>query len=250
MGFTAVAWSQSVDAPTLTAINAISDQHVRVVGPDIIVPRGYNQLLFVYAIGPNLTQARLQSPSLRRVLNLDILPLERAAAPDPTQPRWVDISQNPITLDEDEALNLLASEDATGASRISGFVLLGDGERREVSGDIYRVRATSTDTAVAFTWSSVSLTFAQSLPAGRYQLVGSQHVSANAIFHRYVFVGGIWRPGAPSRISIAHFNDNLFTGGRFGVWGEFNHNTPPVVEVFCAAADASHTFHLDLIKVG
>lgn len=250
MAFTVVGFYESFDSATLQALTALPDQHVRVQGDDLIVPRDYNYLLGAYVLGASLTQARIQSPSLRRLVNLDVCPFTRAAAPNADNPRIYLIADNPKQLDEDEALNVLAAEDAAGASAVSAFVLLGAGEPAPVEGDIVTVRATSTNTATANTWTNVQLTFDQSLPAGTYQLVGSRHISANAVFHRYVFVGGIWRPGAPSLTSEDGIDVTKFRHGGMGVWGEFSHNTPPTVDVFCTAADASHKFYLDLIKVG
>jgi hypothetical protein len=249
MGYTTVGYYQNIDSATLAALDAIPDSHVRVQGKDIIVPRGYNRLLGVYAVGPSLSGLRLQSPSLRRMFLPDVNNVIRGTVPA-TPLNVFNRFDNPFELDEDEALNVLASEDGAGATNIWAFVFLGDAPRSPETGPIFTIRATATDAATANKWTPVSLTFSQSLPAGRYAVVGSVHRSATAIAHRYVFVGGVWRPGGPSTTGEFDYGNPLFRHGNLGTWGEFNHNTPPSIEVLCSAADASHVFYIDLIKIG
>jgi hypothetical protein len=250
MGFTLVAWSKSIDATSLTALDALADQHVRTQGPDIIVPRDYNKILFVAAVGSNVTAAQLQSPSLRRRTNLDISPILRSSQSDSLVPVFSSYIGNPIALESDEALDALATEDAAGASRVTVVAALADGEPSPASGDIFTVKASSTNAATAYTWTNVQLTFSQSLPAGTYQVVGFRHESTTGIAARLVFVGGRWRPGVISAVTASTTRETPFRNGLIGVYGEFRHNTPPTVDVLCGGADASHTFYFDLIKIG
>lgn len=249
--FTLIGWAQSQDTSgVLTGVNALPDPHVRVVSKDIIVP-SLNQLIGVYALGATITQAQLQSPTMRRVLNLDIRPLEVGAVPK-TYPAMLDLIANPIHLTTDEALDAFVAEGAAGAEQEIVLAFLGDGNYAKPSGDVFTVRATGATTLTAFAWTNAAMTFSQSLPAGRYAIVGARGESAGMIAFRFVGVGYNWRPGAIGFASAGLVDDARTRAeayGGLGTWLEFAHNTPPTVDVLSSSADTSEVFHLDLVKV-
>ena len=73
MAFTLVGYTESQDTSNaLTAVAALADPHVTINGDDIIIPE-LNQLLGIYASGTTITRAQLRSPSLRRVVNLEVI---------------------------------------------------------------------------------------------------------------------------------------------------------------------------------
>jgi hypothetical protein len=247
--FTTVAYVKSQDTGgVLTNVAAIADQHVRVSGDDVIVPDDLPFLCGAYAGGTTITGARISSPALRRTLLLDVSPLNVGAEPLSPTPLF-NAFYSPLPLDADEALNALVAEGATGAEYEEVVVFLGDGAQSPVSGDIYTVRATGSTTLTAYAWSNVPLTFAQTLPAGRYQLVGLRAISAGAIAARCVFVGGTWRPGCIACDAESDLTPDIFRRGALGVWGEFEHNTPPTIDFLSISADTSEVVYLDLIKV-
>ena len=245
---TLIAFSASIDSASPIAVAALADQHVRVSGNDIIVPAELNALIGAFAFGVSLTRAQLVSPSLRRIINQELAPINIAALPvSPTA--WIDQLRNPIVLDPQEALNVFAAENAVGASRVNAGIWLGDGVIEPVSGDIRTVRVTGATALVANAWTNGGLTFDQSLPAGRYQVVGARFESANLQLARLVFVGGTWRPGCIGYAAASAVEHDAFRGGNMGVWGEFEHNTPPTVDFLANAADAAQAGELDLIKI-
>lgn len=243
-----VGYTESQDSATLVNVAALADQSVRVNGDDIIIPRGLNFLLGAYALGPNVTRAQLLSPSLRRVFNQEIGPIDVAALPTSPVPFNL-FAPNILELDEDEALNAQAAEDAAGASRATVLVLLGDGPIEPVTGDLHTVRVTGATTLVANAWTNGALTFDQTLPAGRYQLVGARMRSTNLQAFRFVFIGGTWRPGSIGNALVSDLDIPGQRGGGWGVWGEFEHNTPPTVDFLANGADTAEAGELDLIKV-
>lgn len=249
--FTLVGWSQSQDTSgVLTGVNALADPHVRVVSKDIIVPT-LNQLIGVYALGATISQAQLQSPSMRRIFNLDVRPIEIAANPK-TYPAYLDLLPNPIHLQTDEALDAFVAETAAGAELETVLAWLGDGNYGLPAGDVDTVRATGATTLVANAWTNVSLTFSQSLPAGRYAIVGCRGESTGLIAFRLVGVGYNWRPGAIGFASGGLVDEPRFRAeayGKLGTWMEFAHNTPPTIDCLSTSADTSEVFHLDLVKV-
>lgn len=83
MAFTVVAFSESVDeAGALTKLAAVPDQSIRTEGDKIIVPELTNLVGEYVCGGTTLTEARLVSPSLRRLNPLYITPAEKALVPD------------------------------------------------------------------------------------------------------------------------------------------------------------------------
>lgn len=249
MPFTLVGWSESQETSgVLTNVAALADPHVRVIGDDIIIPRGLNRLAGIFAVGTTITLAQLVSPSLRRTLNLDITPLNVNAEPLVPTP-WQNMLRNPIPLDEDEALNALVAEGAA-AEQETVLAWLSDGPLQPVEGPIYTVRCTNATTLVAFAWTNGALTFSQSLPAGRYRIVGARAQSAGLIAYRFVFVGAPWRPGGIGYDAAGDKDDTQFRMGNMGVWGEFEHNIPPTVDFLSVSTDSAQVVHLDLQKVG
>jgi len=248
MPFTLVGWHESQDtggALTLTA--ALADPHVRVVGDDIIVP-DLNNIVGLYGLGLYITRMQILSPSLRRIFNPDIEPLDRAGEPL-SPPNFHDYSQNPLPLVKSEALNCKLAEDVAGAYWNTALAWLAAGPITPVKGEIFTVRATGSTTLTAYAWTNGALTFTQTLPAGRYQLVGARCQSTGLIAFRFVFPGYAWRPGAIGFDADSDLEPACFRLGRFGVWGEFDHDAPPTVDWLSRTADTSEVLHLDLIKV-
>src|SRR5712691_2293719 len=246
--FTVIAWSASVDQLAPAAIPAIPDPHVRVNGNDIIVPTAIPNLVAAYAFGVNITRAQLVSPSLRRFLNLEVAPLDISAGV-PSVPVIWDMRQNPIKLDGEEALNAFTAENGVGATRMNALAWLADNKIDPIAGDIRTVRVTATATLVAFAWTNGALTFDQSLPAGRYQIVGGRMASASLLAWRCVIPGYQWCPGSFGAVTDGQPVHYIFRTGAFGSWGEFNHNTPPTIDFLSATADTSESGELDLIKL-
>jgi len=248
MPFTLVGWHESIDASAaLTKIAALPDPHIRVEGNNIIVP-SLNQLCFVYAIGSGLYRAQLDSPSLRRFLLYDIAPVDTGAEPG----MYYNIQSllrfnSPYPLDVNEPLSCSVLN--AGLNWTTVFVWLSDGAITPIIGDFLTVRATGSTTLTAYEWTNVAITFDQTLPAGRYAVVGMRYRGANAIAARLVVPGYAWRPGCIGIDGYGEAPIPIFRNGGLGNWGEFEHNTPPTVDCFARAADTAQYFYFDLLKV-
>jgi len=247
--FTLIGWQQNVNTGgVLTEIDALADQHIRVEDNNIIVPRGLNALLGAYHCAPTATLAQLSSPSLRRTVLLDIAPIDVGTEPA-SPPGFLNLFYSPIALDEDEALRALVAGGEGAAERKVVLAWLGDGPQAAVQGEFFTIRATGNTTLTAYAWTNVALTFTQTLPAGRYAVVGMRAQSAGCLAARLVFVGGVWRPGCIGADAISDISPDLFRGGRLGVWGEFEHTQPPTVDFLSASADTSEVVYLDIAKL-
>lgn len=249
MAFSLVAWSESVDTGgVLTAINAVSDQHITTDGEDVLVPSFAPNLVGVFAIGATISQAQISSPSLRKGLLYDVSPLNVAAEPD-TRPYIHDRFKHPMPLTEGEGLRALVAEGAAGAEQETVFAFL-EGEHQEApSGVIMTVRATSATTLTPYEWSLCRLTLSQQLEAGRYAIVGMKAISAGALAARLVIPGSQFRPGVIAADTEGDVSIPQFRYGEKGTFGEFEHTFIPAVEFFSISADTAETVYLDIIKI-
>lgn len=249
MPFSTVAWSESQDSAVLVNVAALADPHIRVIGDDVLIPEFASLLVALYALGPNTTRAQLQSPTLRRMLNPEITPIDVAALPT-TRPPFVMFHDSPIPLIPDESVNALAAEDAAGAARSTILAWLADGPLSPVSGEIYSVRVTNATTLVANAWTNGALTFDQTLQPGEYAIVGAQFRSTNLQAFRFVVPGGAHRPGGVGFAAISAIAPPGQRRGGWGEWMRFRHTVPPTVDFLANGADSSQVGELDIIKVG
>ena len=249
--FTIGAYYQSVDpANVLVQINAVQDQHLVTQGKDLRVPRKLSSLVGQIALtgAAALVQAQLASPSLRSVALLDIEPVV-AASVFGSPPEAMFHPSSPIPLEEDESLNLSIQSDPAAAADHYGLVWLSDGEIKPVNGKIYTIRGTAAIQLAAGQWVNGNLSLSQSLPVGKYQVVGMRARGTNLVAARLVFVGYQWRPGVPAVNLISDLDPYSMRYGGFGVFGEFDSINPPSVDCL-GITDAAQVFELDIIKVG
>ena len=245
--FTLVVFYETQATPTLALVAGLADPHVRVAADDIYVPDALPFLLAYMVVGDvYITQARIESPSLRSLANIDVCPLNLALEPS-SPPLLVDIHSVPKALAGREGLNLRVS--GSQAVRTFGLIWLGDGPIVPVTGEVFTVKAKSATTLVAYTWTNGAITFEQTLPTGRYQVVGMRAKSAGLVAARLVFSGGAWRPGCVGCDAYSDVPNDVFRAGNLGVWGEFNHDLPPTVDFLSVSADTSEEIWLDLIKI-
>ena len=255
MPFSLVGFLEDIDpAGVFVNLAALADQHVRVAGDDLYVPTNLN---FIVAVAAGLDDAaagfaRLVSPSIRRRVPLYFEPqnLVTAGAVEPGSPQAVtDIRRNPILLTGQEVLNAEISSNPAVAQDQWVLVWLADGPIAIVEGDIFTTRATGATTLTANAWTNVPLVFADDLPRGRYQVVGLRPRSAGMVAARFVFIGGVERPGALGVDTQGDLQHEMFRYGGLGAWGEFEDLDPPSIDCLAISADTAQDFHIDLIQV-
>jgi hypothetical protein len=247
MPFTLVAWYESTTAAvTLDAVTAATDPHLRTSGDDVWIPETLPMLAGYKVLGSLLTRARIESPTLRTLTPIDVSPLDLTTKPSGKGLAVLQPS-NPKAVGGGEALNVKVS--ASAACKVWALAWLCDGPLAPITGEIFTVRATSSTTLSAGAWTNGSLTFDQSLPKGRYAVVGMRAISTGLVAARLVFPGYAWRPGCIGYDVESDTEDNEFRCGRMGNWGEFDHDVPPTVDFLSISADTSEVVYLDLIKV-
>lgn len=233
----------------LVGVAAVADSTLNVAGDNVAVPVWADKLAGVGGIGATITLCRVNSPELDRLVEEDVAPLNLAAEPAVPTP-WQNMFNAPRQLKESENMSVEVAEAAAGAEDEYVVVFLTSGKVALPSGEIFTVRATGATTVTADVWTNCPLTFGQTLPAGRYAIVGAHVVSATGIAYRFNISGQAQRPGGFAYDAVSDMPDAIFRKGGLGNWGEFEHNVPPQLEMLCTAADTAQAVYLDLIKVG
>jgi len=248
--FTLVGYYDATAHAALAAIAAIADPHVRVSGNDIYVP-ALNKMLAVFAGGSGLEECRMQSPSLRRLVNQRIEFIYPQAMPPGD---WMGLEvhlwkERARTLDIAEALNAFCLNSVAAAAEYV-FIWLMDKLEALPAGEIASLEGTVSLTAVVGAWVNGAITFTQTLPAGRYAICGMRIRGGSVVAARCVFPDISPRPGC---IGTPHYYEPgiaAFRYGGLGNWGEFEHDAPPSIDVLGATAGAlTYDVVMDLIQV-
>lgn len=249
--FHLAAWYESIDpAGALVPIAGVPEQAITVQGDDIRVPKSLPFILGKAALenDASAAQAQIQSPSLRMLTNLDVEPIV-AAAVFGSPPEVLFHPESPIPVTADESLNFAVNSDPAVAAAHYGLVWLGDGPQPPATGQMFTVRAVGAIQQAVGVWTNGNLTFGQTLPAGRYQVVGMRARSADGVACRLVFQEMTARPGVACVNAIGDLDPKSFRYGRGGIFGEFDHTNPPTLDVIGGTGTAQILL-LDMIRVG
>jgi len=256
MPFTLVAWQAARAAAIVPAATLAgqADEHVQVVGDDIIVPK-YRHLIGEFAghgttaVAGTPEDAWLDSPSLRRTSryeisspsNLQIAPLVDNVKIHPLCP---------VPLDEDEALNAWLENTAVCAAGLGiAAAWLSDGVITRVTGDIKTIHATSVVAGTTALWTNGVLALALDLPKGEYACVGARvQAGATSGLFRLIFPEQWERPGGVSTRVFLDADLPQFRMGNLGVWGHFTHRVLPRLEVLNVVTVANPEIWIDCIK--
>lgn len=204
-----------------------------------------------FFLGANLTKVILVTPRSRAIVPPALYPINGSLLP-PDRAHCFDRRTNPFTLNAVEEVSLQMTVGGTVNAYNAALMFWGNSLDPVPPGDIYALHGTSSTAATANAWSQVSVTWDQTLPAGTYAIIGSQHQSTNAWAHRFIFRDPTQqlRPGFLSQVSLANITEPSYYYGGWGKLGTFNTYTYPNVEVLCNGADASHDVVMNMIKVG
>jgi len=112
------------------------------------------------------------------------------------------------------------------------------------------MRGAGTTTAAAGVWTQCPITWQDTLPAGIYAVVGLEFVGVTALAARVIFEDQVPRPGCVGSGLLATGSNDIFLGGRLGIWGRFNSNRMPNIEILCNAADTAQTVFLYFSRLG
>lgn len=253
MTFHVIAWSEAIlNAGTLQPIAAVPDDQIFTQGDDYRIPTGLDNLLAAWALGLEVTRARIVAPSLRAFINEELAP--KIAAENPTAAgvdRLTTFVRDPLRLAVGEFVNFESDAGDAGTGDVSCVALLGDGPLQSRDGAMRTARTTAAIAGAQRVWASGAITFSEDLPAGRYQVVGARCEADNPGAFRLIFREGGPRPGSlavPDDVSGDIAGQRL---GGWGVWGEFDVNQPPILEILSfLGAGSAQVLYLDLMRIG
>lgn len=247
-----VAFFKSVaqDA-ALDNITPVTDPLVTVTANNrVIFPADY-MVGAAHVSNLSATRARINTPSFRMIALPEIYPIDDTAAVDVNPPidgpYW-----GTLRIPKNDEVGIDISRGGAGAA--DAFAALWVAERfvPAPQGPIFPMRFTAAVTLTAGTWVQTSLTFDQTLPYGRYAVVGMHVVCNDGMYMRLTFPGQTqYRPGIPCVEAIGDYvNPQVFRKGNFGLFGTFDSTAQPGAEFLGDTAGAETPAGiLDLIKV-
>ena len=205
--------------------------------------------LLGYVRGVNVTGARLNSPSLRAIGPPQISPFDTAAAP-PNLPPLVRYREcGPIIPPYDPFVFEVSTAVAVAADAQAVF-LFGDKQPEPDRRSSRTIIVSAAITQVVNNWVAGQLVLPQTLPAGRYAIVGMAAFGAGLLAARLIFPTQLERPGVLAQQAINEYDDSDYRYGQFGVIGEFSNIALPALEVFAFGAGAAQTIYLDIVPLG
>lgn len=207
------------------------------------------QLLGAQAVGDDLVRARLASPSMRQIASPYIRPISVNAAGTQDANIWL-LDYNPFVIRPFEEIQALAADSSGNTSDTQILIWLADAIAPLPSGNVIPLRITSTTASVDATWTTLSITYQDTLPGGAYAMVFSEHFSNNGIAHRWIVPNQLWRPGFPSITDINQRLPYALSKGQFGLMGRFRSNDLPRVQVLTDGSDNAHEIYLHVVRIG
>jgi hypothetical protein len=204
-----------------------------------------------------LVSARVVAPSLRKVASPSIVPTNNAAVPADFPPMMA-ITEWPWKVQRQEEIAVEARVSA--ASDVVALLWFQDRREPVPAGENYWIRYTASAPdggASKPQWLGATVTFDQTLAAGRYAVIGFVHKGTDTYCARLVFDDQVWRPGtlvippvaAPSRGLRTH---DVFYHGAMGVLGQYESYSPPRLEVLRKTATVAETQegYLRIVRIG
>lgn len=245
-----LAYSGSVATTADTQLTGLVDPVItRSQTSGLYILQQRLMLLAALGMSPTANRVKLSSPTLRQVNIPYMRPILAAQRPDERCGlAW--FADQPFMLPALEELGPLFTSDVNPGPETAYFLAwIADSIQPIPAGPVITVRATSSSAATAGAWTLMNITLEQSLPNGNYALVGTEHYSTTAIAHRWALFNQVFRPGMISQQTVGAQQDFRLTTRRLGLLGTFNNTTIPQAEVLCTAADASHTFYMQIIPI-
>ena len=242
-----LAWSEDVVTATQTDLNPVVDPIIPIVN-NHFMPSEDMSAYWALAFGTNLQMLQVSTPKLVQVAPPYIRPIQGSLIGVSDQNEcWMD--RVPMRFRGQEEIVLYATQNAGANQQITALMALGTRLVAVPPGDIYRVRATSTTAAVANTWTQITYTLGNQLPAGRYAVVLVEWIAANAQAVRATFDDQYYRPGGPGMPTALSRVPYQWTDYSLGVWGYFYTYSLPRLEVLANGTPNSHELYFHVIKM-
>lgn len=244
-----LAYSKSTGNTADIDITPVQDDVIPIQNAHFIPQKDVNVVAAV-ALATTLTRAKIITPALRQLSPPFIRPIITSNLPI-TLPGVADYTADNLTLKALEEIAIQATQTAVGPTQCNVGLLIDTGGTAPMpQGQPITMRGTATTTLVANSWTSLTVTWADTLPNGRYACTGLQVQGATAILARLIFIAQTERPGCLAQTLMADNGHPLFRKGALGVWGYFTSNQMPIVQVLANAADVAQEIYLDFVRIG
>lgn len=234
---------------TDSILPAVADQAINVIDQRYQFPQT-REILRAFAAVPDGTAVRLSSPSYNRGLQPVIDPIDADATPGGDLPAVVDYVRRGPDIPRLENFGPLVTRGGAGAADCFLALWHTAAFQPAPPGKVITVRGTANCTGASLGWRLGSWTPDQSLPNGRYTVVGMRITGANCLLGRLVFTGQSDRPGVICNVSPSAWVFPAFRYGFGGLFGTFVNTTLPQLEIMGTGAVAAQVVSLDLIPVG
>lgn len=235
----------------LVNLTPVTDPLVTVQNSRFIFP-GDMQIGCILANVPDGTRCRINTPQFRSIALPEVHPVkttvENGTNPPIQGPMW-----DTLRIPRNDEFGIDVSRAGAGAADCYVGLWYAPTRVPAPGGPVITIRATATITLTVGTWVASGLTFDQSLPYGRYAIVGMHAECPDAMFARLAFPGQtMYRPGVPVvELYGSYVNPPIFRFSEFGLFGVFDSTAQPLVEVLGHTAGAENcVFLLGLVKVG
>lgn len=244
----AAYYASVADGATNANVAAANDGILTITNSRFIVPQKA-EIICTWTLETTVLRMRLNTPKYRFVGLPSLIPVNNSLT-IPSPLNIANFIDAPLPVDPVDEIGVEASQSSGGAENNLTLMLLRFENRPLIPGPIYRLRGTAAITAAAGVWASGSITLDQSLPAGRYAIVGLDVIGTNIGGARLIVPGSAYRPGVPARNSRAQIPHPLFARPNLGIWGEFESVNLPNLEIMCTGANTSQEVYLDVIYLG
>lgn len=248
IGFNKTSGTASASYETITGV---ADQSMPFGQTGTFLPQTNYRVLAAFIRYLHGTQARLNSPWLRRNFLPEIFPAEVLATVPDNPAFYYPMDYGPQLM-AGEGFTLEVTSDGTGGTRVQGVLFLEDAPIPASKGQAFTMPYDVTVTTAAGVWTAALGTARQSLTAGTYEVVGmaASGTEASAVRLVYTGIGGA-RPGCIPQATYGNtYSPQIFRHGRCGSFGRFTQISQPQFE-FLGFAGAAETpvVYLDLVKV-
>ena len=249
MTFHLIGWTESHDNTADTDLQPLVDDILLIQNGHYVLNADHD-VIFASSFNADIVRTQINQPSIRQVSPRHIFPLMDGAEPIDS-PNVDDMRANPFRLRSLEEIVIENTHDNVGS--IQCTVIAGirrGGSTPAPTGDIYRMRGTSATAAVANVWTTIAITWQDTLPKGVWAVVGLTVIAVVGRAARLIFEDQIERPGSLSTVLVANEPHPMFLNGGLGEWGRFESHRMPNVQVLNNTTTATHTAFLDFVRVG
>ena len=239
------------DSTANEAVPRVADGALSVSGSNNYLSPDNLSIFAALVYNDTIARARIVAPSLRNEGLPEIFPLNATAEPS-VDFRYSYWDKMGPMLRKDEEFGVETSNGASTVDNCTALLWLRRVFKPTPNGKRFTIRATSAQTLVANAWTLGGLTFDQTLPFGRYSVIGMAATCNDAHAVRILFPRDqSYRPGVGcgETIAIRPITD-YFRAGEQGEWGRFESVNATQLEILGGTAGAeTAAVILDLVRL-